>query len=129
MDYEGNIIRWETDLVENGEVSVLTKNLSAEEIGALKIATAPGSKQGIHKAIEMLAQIKPIGKSEAKQETVISYLVHDLYQEGISDFVVGKLCGEYRRSTDSPFFPQYGEFMDSAKRQMDIYRKALISAI
>ncbi|MDP9195199.1 MAG: hypothetical protein M3O22_00245 [Pseudomonadota bacterium] len=101
------------------------KNPAPEEVRALEGATAPGTKQGIHRALEILGQIKPVGKSDVKQSTVIAYLVFDLVDEGVSEFVVNEVCREYRRDPESPFFPNGAEFLKKACQAMKKYQAAL----
>lgn len=101
---------------------------------ALETAITPGHRHGIHIALERLAQIKPIGSSEAKQATVISYLTYDLFKDGVSEFVVNELCSEYRkRTTDGittdRFFPDSGDFLAAANRRMKLYKSALQAVI
>lgn len=112
-DFNGEIYRWEKDYVETGRVIAKVKDITEFEESALSVALIPGEKKAIHAALERLAQIKPIGRSEAKQSSVISYLVHDLLDEEISEFIVNELCRRYRRSTEV-FFPNSGDFFQAA---------------
>jgi hypothetical protein len=128
-DYEGNVIAWEYDPIDTGEFDVTLIDLTKDEKQALYIATLAGTKMGIQKPLEMLAQIKPIGKSDAKQETVISYLVYDLHKDGISEYVVHELCAKYRRMSEQVFFPNYGDFLDAARRKMKMYKTAYERAV
>lgn len=127
IGHDGEIYGWEYDLEETGHILVHLKDPTEAEVNALALAVMPGSKDGIHIALERLAQIKPIGKSEVKQATVLSALVYDLHDEGISEYVVNELCREYRRST-AEFFPNSGQFFQSARQRMAGYVAAFEKA-
>ena len=125
LDYNGNIYDQEFYVEETGDFeSVIHQDLNENQIQALEITIKKPSKQAIHKAIEHLAQLKPISSSHIKQSTVISYLVYDLIDENISDFVVYEVCKKYRRSTESRFFPDNAEFLKQAKILMKKYKSA-----
>lgn len=132
-DYDGNIVCWEFDLVPTMDFTAKVSDPTQDERMALEIAITPGHRSGIHVLLERLAQIKPIGSSEAKQATVVSYLTYDLVQDGVSEFVVSELCAEQRRKpvyelTDR-FFPDSGDFLASANRRMKSYKAALQAII
>lgn len=132
-DYDGNIVRWEFDLVPTGDYTAKASDPTQDERMALEIAITPGHRTGIHVLLERLAQIKPIGSSEAKQATVVSYLTYDLVQDGVSEFVVSELCTEQRRKSvyeeSDRFFPDSGDFLASANRRMKSYKAALQAVI
>ena len=127
-DYNGEIYGWEFDLIPTGEFTAKALDPTQDERQALEIAITPGHYLGIQKAIEQLAQIKPIGSSAAKQTTVISYLTYDLHDECVSEFVVQELCKEYRKkpilSEKDRFFPDNGDFLSEANRRMKKYKAA-----
>lgn len=127
-DNEGHTYGWYLDCEETGEYEAMVSAVTPQEIQILSEIIIPGTKLGIHKALEMLAQIKPIGSSEAKQATVLSYLAYDLIDEGISEFVVNEMCKNYRRSTDCRFFPDHSEFFQKAIREMKKYKAAYEAA-
>lgn len=129
LDTDGEIIRWEFDLVETGKTDISVANLDDFEIQALKFAAFPGHKYGIHREIERLAQIKPIGRSDVKQEVVISTLVFDLVKIGASEIAVVEICTEARKSKESDFFPKYGKFIDAVEARMNVYKTAYLQAI
>jgi hypothetical protein len=126
-DHDGNIYGWTYDVQETGGFVSKLDNPTAEELAALKQAIAPGSKEGIHSALEILAQIKPIGSSDVKQATRISYLVFDLLDEGVSEFVVHEICRDYRKNAENRFFPDHSEFLEKARLAMNKYRSALFT--
>lgn len=132
-DYNGNIARWEFDLIPTGDFTAKVSDHTQDERMALEIAITPGHRTGIHVLLERLAQIKPIGASEAKQATVLSYLTYDLVQDGVSEFVVNELCTEQRRKPvyeeGDRFFPDSGDFLASANRRMKSYKAALQAVI
>lgn len=123
-DFDGNIYGWETDVVKDG-FNVVVYDSLPEEIRALELATMAGDRSAIHKILEHLSQIKPIGKSDIKQTTRISYLVYDLVFYKISEFVVEELATEYRRNQNQTFFPDHAEFLNKAIDKMEIYKTAL----
>lgn len=120
-DNDGNIYAWEYESVETGEYDVTIVDHTEKDIEAIKNTVTQGHKRGIQSALERLAQIKPIGRSEMKQTTVIGFLSYDLFEEGVSEFVVNELCKEYRQSESSNFFPDTAEFFNKAKRRMKKY--------
>lgn len=132
-DYDGNIIRWEFDLVPTGDYTAKVSDPTQDERMALEIAITPGHRTGIHALLERLAQIRPIGASEAKQATVVSYLTYDLVQDGVSEFVVNEICTEQRRKPvivpADKFFPDSGDFLASANQRMKSYKDALQAVI
>lgn len=132
-DFDGNIVRWEHDLVPTGDFTSKAKYPTRIERMALETAITPGHRHGIHIALERLAQIKPIGSSEAKQTTVLSYLTYDMVSEGISEFVVSELCSYYRKipvyTESDRFFPDSGDFLERAKSRMKFYKSALQAVI
>lgn len=128
-DTDGEIIRWEFDLVDSGKTEISVSDLDLSEIEALKFAASPGHKSGIHAAIERLAQIKPIGRSDVKQAVVISTLVFDLVKMGASEIAVVEVCTEARRSTESDFFPKFGQFLDAVEARMNVYKTAYLQAL
>lgn len=126
-DDNGDIYGWEYGYVETGNYEVTLVDPTDEEIEAIKNTVLAGHKRGIQNALERLAQIKPIGRSEVKQSTVIGYLSFDLFEEGVSEFVVNELCKEYRQMEEhnpewSAFFPDSGKFFNKAKRRMKKYQ-------
>ena len=76
-----------------------------------------GSKLGIQRTLEHLAQIKPIGKDDTRQQMRVGYLVYDLIQEGISEAIVEILAKRYRKDKDQIFFPDHGKFLEDAKAE------------
>lgn len=132
-DYDGNIYGWEYDLIPTGQYTAKVIDPTQAERQAIEKTLMPGHKRGIHAALEKLAQIKPIGSSDAKQATVISYLVYDLYQDGISEFVVNELCAEYRKKPvhqpKDRFFPDHGDFLLEANYRMNKYKSVLTAVI
>lgn len=124
LDHNGKIYGWEYDLEETGEFEAKITGATDEDRAALAEAIRPGHKRGIQQALEHLAQIKPIGASETKQSTVISYLTYDLHQDGVSEYVVTELCSEFRKSMAHTFFPDYGVFYNAATERMKKYRTA-----
>lgn len=124
-DYDGNIYAWEFDTVETGNFLVEIRDITENGLKAIINACTPPNKKGVQMALEYLAQIKPIGSSEAKQMTRISYLVFDLVEEGISEYVVNEVCSFYRKDLDSKFFPEHSEFLSKAKRYQKKYNTVL----
>lgn len=120
-DYDGNIYAWEFDTVETGNFLVEIKDITENGLKAIINACTPPNKKGVQMALEYLAQIKPIGSSEAKQMTRISYLVFDLVDAGISEYVVNEVCSFYRKDLDNKFFPEHAEFLSKAKRYQKKY--------
>lgn len=127
-DFDGNIYGYEFDVVPCG-FTVKTNNLSPDDISALKIATLPAERSAIHKILEHLAQIKPIGRSDVKQSVRISYLVYDLFQEKISEYVLNEISAEYRKNQTQKFFPDHADFLKTAKQRMIAYNLALEDAL
>ena len=121
-DANGDIYGWQYESVETGDYEVALIDPTDEELEAIGNTVVPGHKRGIQSALERLAQIKPIGRSEVKQSTVIGYLSFDMFEEGISEFVVNELCKEYRQSEENRFFPDSAEFLNKAKRRMKKYQ-------
>ncbi|MGR3219233.1 MAG: hypothetical protein ACUZ8H_05365 [Candidatus Anammoxibacter sp.] len=126
-DHSGNIYAWEDGSVETGNYEISITDPTDEEIEAIKNTVIAGHKRGIQNALEKLAQIKPIGRSEIKQGTVIGYLSFDLFDERISEYVVNELCKEYRQMNEddteySRFFPDSGIFYNKAKFRMKKYQ-------
>lgn len=132
-DHNGQIYGWEFDLIPTGEFTAQVIDPTQNERQALETAIAPGHKRGIQAALERLAQIKPIGSSDAKQATVISYLTFDLHEDRVSEFVVQELCKEYRKKPvhdqKDRFFPDHGDFLLEANYRMKKYRAALNALI
>lgn len=122
-DFDGKVYGWEFDDAETGNhLAAFAEMPSESEIEAIKLTLTPGGKRAIHAALEGLAQIKPIGRSEVKQSQRIAYLVFDLLDEKISEFVIHELCREYRREKDQVFFPEHGDFFNKAKARMQKYQ-------
>jgi hypothetical protein len=128
VDFNGDVYGHEFDVIRTGEFKISLNNPSKEEIAALRLACIPGHKMGIQNLLEHLAQIKPIGRSGVKQATVIAFLCCDLVDEGVSEFVVNELCREWRKQTESKFFPDHGDFLASAISRMKEYKAALREA-
>lgn len=124
IDSEGNVYAWETDIVDTGKFTARVENITPEEKTALEIAITPGSKNAIMGSLETLAQLKPIGRSDLKQAVVISHLVFDLLDFGVSEYVAKQICKEYRRDPSSDFFPNPAKFLEKAKNLMGKYRAA-----
>lgn len=124
QDWDGNVYDWDYDYQKTGDYKITLKDLTPEDIKTLEAAITPGNKAGIHTALERLSQIKPIGSSQVKQNMVISYLCADLLEIGVSEFVVNEVCRDYRRNTDSKFFPDHTEFLKEAKQLMKKYKTA-----
>jgi len=127
-DESGNVYGWEAGISVAREI-VSVENPSPEEIKALMLAVTPGDKRAIHLHLEILSQIKPIGRSELKQASVISYLVFDLHEKQVSEFVVAELCREHRRNPDHVFFPDHAKFLKAAVDRMQRYVDALSESI
>ena len=126
-DSRGDIYAWESSSAETGNYKVTVTDPTDEEIEAIKNTVIAGHKRGIQNALERLAQIKPIGRSEIKQGAVIGYLSFDMFDEGISEYVVNELCKEYRQMDEddpaySRFFPDSGVFYNKAKERMKKYQ-------
>lgn len=127
-DDDGNVYRWETGIEVVGQ-NVTVNGASPAEIAALSQAIIPASRTAIQTHLEHLAQIKPIGASDTKQATVLSYLVYDLHEHKISEFVIAEICKAYRHDPDNRFFPDSGKFLQAAKRRMATFREALDQAL
>lgn len=123
-DAEGFVYRWETSLIVQGEKIEIGK-LGPQDIGALQMAVTPAPKRALQAHVEMLAQIKPMGKSDLKQTARISYLVYDLHEANVSEYVLNEICAEYRRSRETTFFPDHGDFLYACERRMFRYADAL----
>ena len=123
LDKNKNYLGDEFYFEETGEfTTAITDDLSITQVEAIKTTVAKPTKEGVQKALEYLAQLKPIGSSGIKKATVIGFLVYDLLDEGVSEYVVHELCKEYRRSTESRFFPDGAEFLKKAIHRMNKYK-------
>jgi len=122
LDYDGNPYKWEYTSVETGNYNVAVMDESAIDEEAITEALRPCNKVTAQQTLELLAQIKPIGRSEVRQKTTIAMLVYDLSALKISDIVINEAATEWRRATDSDFFPPHGDFLARCVALMEKYR-------
>lgn len=110
MDTNGEIYRWERDLVPCG-IEVHFRIEPDERL--MESLMRPAAPTAIAKHLTDLAAHKPYGRGEGGFQVIVRDMLHDL--AGCSEWALLKTCEHFRLSRNSRFFPDSADLVHAAK--------------
>lgn len=118
-DNDGNIYRWEYDLIPVGTDVCFTGNPDERVMDAIM---RPATRQAVAIHLARLCQHKPYARGHEGFQVVVEDMLHDL--DGCSEWAVIKTCEHFRLSRTTRFFPDTADFVDGIKKLDDSIRVA-----